>query len=127
MPRTRGTVKAGLTPSSRLRPARRHQQDADCDLQAVLPRPAAPPLQRAEHPLDVFGLPHPLMSEIPGRRREWLAGALGGLRVGVKVLHRAWRLALERCLDVRELGAELGLDLLGAVELAAGAVHAADL
>ncbi len=36
-------------------------------------------------------------------------------------------LALERRFDLRELGAELALDLLGAVELAAGAVNAAEL
>ncbi len=92
----------------------------------VLP-PLTAPAERADQPLDVLGLPGPLPSRIPGRRRQRLAGALRGLGFGVRDLAGTRLLALEHRLDAGELGAELGLDLLSTVELAAGAVHAAEL
>lgn len=92
-----------------------------------LPPPAPPPLQRAEHPLGGLGLPRALASGIRGRRRQRLAGAPGGLRFGIEVLAGARPLALKRAFDLSELGDERGLDLLGAVELPACAVHTAQL
>ena len=68
-----------------------------------------------------------MAAEIRSRGRQRRAGALGCLHFGVDVLPCAWPPALERSFYVRELGAELGLDLLSAVELAAGTVHAAEL
>ena len=47
---------------------------------------------------------------VPGRQR--VAGALRGLRLDVEVLTRCGALALESGFDLRELGAEFGLDLL---------------
>lgn len=38
-----------------------------------------------------------------------------------------WPRALERRVDLRQFRAEIGLDLLGALQFASGAVHAAEL
>ena len=93
-----------------------------------LPRSA--PAGRIDQPLDRLDVVDVgrALRRLACRGPERLAGALGGLRLGVE-LDRAGAgpLGVDPRSDLRELAAQLGLDLLGALELAAGAVHAAEL
>jgi hypothetical protein len=94
----------------------------------VLPPPWSPSsADRVDEPLDVVGLGRDFARGISCRWRQRLSGLLGGLRLGVEDLADPGPLTFERRRDVVELGTELGLDLLGPLNLPAGPMHAPEL